>query len=202
MVPKFVNNIINTIFLLFFSGLDEFFKRFGTWLTNLAWLVLIVLLLISMQGVRELEALLVQLSFFYLCVFIVHLFLWPKKMPNNPFPDVSKSFQLSIKRILFYGIPVMIFFWLLVSFGMVDQLRDTFSASSQYFTDFEMAGQLGDIFSEWSQYFAKKASEYYNLLINLQSLSIPNTDFVIPGGVVLVGGVFALILLIRRLVGR
>lgn len=179
MVPKFVNNIINTIFLLFFSGVDDFFKRFGTWLSTLAWFVLIGLLLISMQGIRELEKLLVPFGFFYLCLFIVRLFLWPKQMLNNPFPDVSKSFQLSIKRILFYGIPVMIFFWLLVVFGLVDQLNDNFG--------------------KWSQYLAGNTSGYYDTLINLPSLTVPNTEIVIPGSVVLVGGIFALILLIRRL---
>lgn len=177
-MPTFVNNIINGTFKLFFSGLDEFFKRFGTWFATLAWLPLILLLLLSMQGIDELEPLLVQLGLFYLAIFIARLF-WPTQLPKNPWPKIYKSFQGFIKRVLFYGIPVFIFFWVLAFFGMIDE--------------------FGDIVASWSQYVADNTGGYYNTLTNLPGFTIPNTEFVIPGGVVLVAGVLAFILLIRRL---
>lgn len=182
MVIEFVNNIINAIFQQLFNGLDLFFKHIGSLFANLGWVVLIGLLLISMPGFGELEPLLVPFGLFYLCLFIVHLFLWPKKMPKNPLPDISKSSQTFIQRLLFYGIPLMIFFWLLVVFGLVDQVNDNFA--------------------KLSQYLSQNTSGYYDRLANLPSLTVPSTDFVIPGGVVLVVGVLAFILLIRRLLRR
>lgn len=160
------------------------FEPIPTWIVNFLVTVGVLLavspLLLSVQGARQLEPLLVPIGFFYLCLFIVRVLLWPKKMPKNPLPDVSKSSQSFIERLLFYGIPVMIFFWLLLVFGLMDRINDNLAKSSQY--------------------LSQNTSGYYDRFINLPSLAVPSTDFVIPGSIVLIAGVLAFILLIRRFI--
>jgi hypothetical protein len=123
MVPEFVNKIINTIFSLFFSGLDMFFKRFGTWLTTLPWFVLIGLLLISMLGADQLAPLLAYLIIFFVLLLLLQTIVLPffRSMPmNNPLANIFESLKFVILRLAFYGTLLLGVLWSLNILGLLE----------------------------------------------------------------------------------